>query len=201
MVAGAVARSRPVRAHTHTFAHMHTSSRRTRAHDRCISFALWARPLSLDRREAERSSAEPLGTGDCRLCLEEHALSAAAAAAAAGIFCNLRLPSDFQIGSAAGRPVGDFFARRTPPSPSVRPCSSAYAFRRSILASRDAGGTVAWCRYDDDRLARGRPDRYYRAVPRDSREDVPERIITRHEPGRGKMLSMLIGVFNFTTLS
>lgn len=40
--------------------------------------ALWARPLSLERREAERSSAEPLGTGDCRLCFEEHALSAAA---------------------------------------------------------------------------------------------------------------------------
>lgn len=107
----------------HTRVRTHTSSRRTRAHDRCISFALWARLLSLDRGEAERSSAEPLGTGDCRLCFEEHALSAAAA----GIFCNLRLPSDFQIGSAAGwstgRPVIFSHVARRPrrASPARRP--------------------------------------------------------------------------------
>lgn len=137
-----LARCRPVRAHMHarTPVHTHTSSRQTRVHDRCISFALWARPLSLDRGEAERSSAEPLGTGDCRLCFEEHALSTAAAAAAAGIFCNLRLPSDFQIGSAAGR---RFF--RT----SVRPCFSRDTFRRIILASQDAVGAVPGCRYND----------------------------------------------------
>lgn len=125
------------------------------AHDRCISFALWARPLSLDRGEAERSSAEPLGTGDCRLCFEEHALSAAA-----GIFCNLRLPSDFQIGSAADRPGRRFF-RTSHDRPAAR-CFSRDTLRRSISREPPPARCPVSLRRDRfDRRASLRVDGYY----------------------------------------
>lgn len=81
-------------------------------------------------REAERSSAEPLGTGDCRLCFEEHALSGPPPVYVRSLR-NLRLPSDFQIGSAADRPDGDFFARHTRSgrTPLLLP---GHGFRRSV---------------------------------------------------------------------
>lgn len=88
------------RSDVHIHTHIHT--RRQTRRERCVSFALWARPLSLDRREAERSFAKPLGTGDCRLCFEEHALSDRRRYVLSAT-CDYR--SDFQIGSAADRPI------------------------------------------------------------------------------------------------
>lgn len=127
-----VALPRPAhtRMQVHIYTRVHTWTR-VHTYDEAVRFlrAVGAAALA---REAERSSAEPLGTGDCRLCFEEHALSGPPPVYVPSLR-NLRLPSDFQIGSAADRPDGDFFARHTR---SVRRCCSRdTGFGEASLAS------------------------------------------------------------------
>lgn len=106
---------------THTQTHIGINSMlytQRAAHNRCISFVRWARPLSLDRpREAERSSAVPLGTGDCRLRSEQRAYTLLDWHRHRCVLRNLRLPGDFPIGSTDPTFVGDFFVSHARPEP------------------------------------------------------------------------------------